>query len=123
MASSECFWMDSSSLAGWPSLRTFVLHCVNLSTKLSTATLEGAQQSTCTDVKIFPQQDCRTLFAINLTHLLALLDGLEDDFHHGGGLPSPWWSMDYGQLSLGQSKAHSFSLRIIEILVEVFNFV
>lgn len=50
MASKECFWMDSSSLAGWPSLRTFALHCANLSTKLSTATLEGAQHRICTDV-------------------------------------------------------------------------
>lgn len=58
MASKECFCMDSSSLAGWPSLRTFTLHCVNLSTKLSTATLEGAQHRTCTDVKTTLQHDC-----------------------------------------------------------------
>lgn len=48
MASSECFWMDSSNRAGWPSLRTFALHRANLSTKLSTATLDGAQHRTCT---------------------------------------------------------------------------
>lgn len=47
MASSECFWMDSSSLAGWPSLRTLALHRANLSTKLSTATLDEAQHRTC----------------------------------------------------------------------------
>lgn len=52
MASSECFCIDSSSLAGWPSLRIFALQRANLSTKLSTATLDGAQHRTCTNTQI-----------------------------------------------------------------------
>lgn len=130
MASNECFCIDASSLAGWPSLRIFTLHCANLSTKLSTATLEGAQHRTCTGVNTILQLVCNesykyleNVFTLNLTHFLALLDHLQDEFHHCGGFTSPWWSMNYSQLSLGQSKCHSFSLGLIKVLVEEFNFI
>lgn len=129
MASNECFCMDSSSLAGWPNLRTFALHLANLSTKLSTATLEGAQHRTCTGrsqkyTSSFLQwlQQWKIL-KMDFLNLLALFDRLQDDLHHSGGFPSTWGPMNNSQFSLRQSKGHSFSLGIIQVLVIEFNFI
>lgn len=62
-ASKECFWMGSSRRAGWPSRRMRTLQPDSLSTRLSTATLEGAQHSTCGDRNqgLVTATDSRTL--------------------------------------------------------------
>lgn len=46
-ASKECCWMGSSRRAGCPRRRTRALEPASLSTRLSTATLDGAQHRTC----------------------------------------------------------------------------
>lgn len=58
---------------------------------------------------------------IKFLHLLSLLDRLQDDLHHRCGLPSARWSVNYSQFSLRQSKGHSFSLGVIQVLVKEFN--
>lgn len=130
-ASSECFWMDSRSRAGWPSLRTLALQRANLSTKLSTATFDGAQQRTCTGTKSqISKWSCHVniLFLpfyskINCLHLLALFYCLQDDLNHRSGFSGAWRSMNHSQFSLWQSKGHCFSLRIIQVWVKEFNLI
>lgn len=45
-ASSECCWMEPRSRAGCPRRRTLRFHRARRSSRLSTATLEGAQHRT-----------------------------------------------------------------------------